>query len=128
MTGFDLGESADDADPETDEQSEQAETSAEQTGQSEQASESSSSGQAVDPREEPAFPFSDDLRESWYVRGDVLDEFEDAVDFNTKRELREHGVRNETGREVQDAAIQVAANHPEEVAEIILEQRGVTND
>jgi len=52
-------------------------------------------------------------------------EFGDAVDSEAKPFLREHGVRNETGREIQDAAIQVAKNNPEELAKVILEDRGV---
>ncbi|MFC7079527.1 hypothetical protein [Halorussus caseinilyticus] len=54
-----------------------------------------------------------------------MTEFEDAVDFEAKPLLREHGVRNETGREIQDAAIQVAKNNPEELAKVILQDRGI---
>jgi hypothetical protein len=54
-----------------------------------------------------------------------MTEFGDAVDSEAKPFLREHGVRNETGREIQDAAIQVAKNNPEELAKVIPEDRGV---
>ncbi|WP_137285563.1 hypothetical protein [Halorussus salinisoli] len=57
-----------------------------------------------------------------------MTEFEDAVDFEAKPLLREHGVRNETGHEIQDAAIQVATNNPEELARAILDDRGVDID
>lgn len=124
--GFDLGPSADDADPETNDDPEES-NAAEQTETSVDEDESGHD-QEDDPRETPAFPFSDDLRESWYVRDETMTEFEDAVDFETKQRLRENGVRNETGREIQDAAIQVATNHSEEIAEVILDERGVDQE
>ncbi|MFC4451333.1 hypothetical protein [Halorussus aquaticus] len=79
----------------------------------------------TDTRVEPAFPSSDDLRENLYVRDETVTEFEDAVDFEAKPFLREHGVPNETGREIQDATIQVAKSNLEELAKVSLEGRGV---
>ncbi|WP_137285812.1 hypothetical protein [Halorussus salinisoli] len=125
MTGFDLGESATDDDPET----ESDETGAiSETNDVPDQDEPSRDEKETDPREEPGFPFTDGLRESWYVRDETMTEFEDAVDFEAKPLLREHGVRNETGREIQDAAIQVATNNPEELARAILDVRGVDID
>jgi len=132
MTGFDLGEAATDDDTELDETGVSTDTDG--TSKRDDRRQDETQGQEnvetaekkeADPRVEPAFPFSDDLRESWYVRDETVTEFEDAVDFEAKPFLREHGVRNETGREIQDAAIQVAKNNPEELAKVILEDRGV---
>lgn len=117
MTSFDLGDSAED--------DETVSSETKSAVEQDTARNQDEHDEETDPREEPAFPFSDDLRESWYVRDETLTAFKDAVDIDTVRKLREHRVRNETGRELQDAAIRVAANHPEEVAEIILDERGV---
>ncbi|WP_435182139.1 hypothetical protein [Halorussus sp. AFM4] len=131
MTGFDLGESATDDEPESDGDEEMTgtdETREGDAGSHNEEENNETEKEEADPRVEPAFPFSDDLRESWYVRDEIVTEFEDAVDFEAKPFLREHGVRNETGREIQDAAIQVAKNNPEELARVILEDRGVDID
>ena len=130
MTGFDLGESATDDETEPDKTDAIADTdgtSEQDTNRQDEkkADDKTEEEEETDPRVEPAFPFSDDLRESWYVRDEIVTEFEDAVDFEAKPLLREHGVRNETGREIQDAAIQVARNNPEELAKVILKDRGV---
>ena len=133
MTGFDLGESAtDESEPdETDVTADMDGTSERDNNRQddkkadEEQVDDKTEEEETDPRVEPAFPFSDDLRESWYVRDAIVTEFEDAVDFEAKPFLREHGVRNETGREIQDAAIQVAKNNPEELAKVILKDRGV---
>lgn len=129
MTGFDLGESATDDEPESDGDGEMTDETLERDAGSHDEEEiNETEKEEADPRVEPTFPFSDDLRESWYVRDEIVTEFEDAVDFEAKPFLREHGVRNETGREIQDAAIQVAKNNPEELARVILEDRGVDID
>lgn len=131
MTGFDLGESATDNEPDPDETDATTDTDGpidrDDRRQDEEKEEENDKTveEETDPYEEPAFPFSEDLRESWYVRDETVTEFQDAVDFEAKPFLRKHGVRNETGREIQDAAIQVAKNNPEELAKIILEDRGV---
>lgn len=123
MTGFDLGESA--TDEETDADTDPDDTPERDVGSRRDKENNEANEEESDPRVEPAFPFSDDLRESWYVRDETVTEFQDAVDFEAKPVLREHGVRNETGREIQDAAIKVAKNNPEELAKVILADRGV---
>lgn len=71
----------------------------------------------------PAFEFDNDMQQSIYIRDEVWDAFVDTVDFEVKRELREDGVREITGREIQDAALRVATKHPEEIADEFLELR-----
>jgi len=71
----------------------------------------------------PAFEFSNDMQQSIYIRDEVWDAFVDTVDFEVKRELRNEDVREVTGREIQDAALRVATEHPEEIVEKFLELR-----
>ena len=65
---------------------------------------------------EPAFEYEDVRQSPLYAREETWDEFEDAVDLDVVRALREAGVRGESKREIHDAALQVAAERPQEVA------------
>lgn len=71
----------------------------------------------------PAFEFEDTTAKSVYVRSETLSVMDDA-EFEVESLLRrEHDVRDVTGREFHDALVRVAADHPEEVAEVILSAR-----
>lgn len=71
----------------------------------------------------PAFEFEDTTAKSVYVRSETLSVMDDA-EFEVESLLRrEHDVRDVTGREFHDALVRVAADHPEEVAEVIVSAR-----
>lgn len=90
----------------------------------------SSETSAVEPsttesqgRTEPAFPFDDAVQAQIYPRQSTHDEFTDFLDIEVKRLLRERDIRNEEGPELHEAVLQVAMEHPEEIAEKVEEQR-----
>ncbi|MDS0300460.1 hypothetical protein NDI76_17060 [Halogeometricum sp. S1BR25-6] len=71
----------------------------------------------------PAFEFEDTTAKSVYVRSETLSVMDDA-EFEVESLLRrDHDVRDVTGREFHDALVRVAADHPEEVAEVIVGTR-----
>lgn len=71
----------------------------------------------------PAFEFDATTAKSIYVRPDTLEALEDA-EFEVEMLLRrEHDIRDVTGREFHDAAVQVVAEHAEEVVEQVLDER-----
>ncbi|MFW5934671.1 MAG: hypothetical protein ACOCQL_02345 [Halolamina sp.] len=72
---------------------------------------------------EPAFPFEESVQAQIYPRQTTHEAFEDFLDMDVKRHLRDREIRNETGRELHEAVLQVAMNHPEEIAEALEEQR-----
>lgn len=72
---------------------------------------------------EPAFPFDDAVQAQIYPRQSTHDEFTDFLDIEVKRLLRERDIRNEEGRELHEAVLQVAMEHPGEIAEKVAEQR-----
>lgn len=72
----------------------------------------------------PAFEFDQTTAKSIYVRPETLELLEDT-EFEVEMLLRRnHGVRDPTGREFHDAAVQVLAEHAEEVVERVLDARG----
>lgn len=87
---------------------------------------SESGGEDADGDDEsggPAFEFDATTAKSIYVRPETLETLEDA-EFEVEMLLRrEHGIRDVTGREFHDAAVQVLAEHADEVVERILEER-----
>ncbi|WP_458190305.1 hypothetical protein [Haladaptatus sp. NG-WS-4] len=95
---------------------------------SSESHESQTAEESKDPRKTPAFGFSPDLRRSIYVREESWQEFEDARDLEMTRELRDAGVRNHESREVHDAMVRLAAGNPEEMAQLILDARGVDEE
>lgn len=78
-----------------------------------------------DPRLEPSFPFDDALQRPLYARSESWDDFEDVCDFEVKRLLRDDGVKNVEGRELHDAALRIAADNPELLADEIRRARGL---
>ena len=77
---------------------------------------------------EPAFPYRNEMHCALYVKPDIWDEYERTVRFEIERTLHQHGVSDPTGRELGTAAIETVLNHPEEVAEYVLEHRGLSID
>lgn len=73
--------------------------------------------------DEPGFPFSEASQEQVYPRTSTWDELQDVLDFEVKRELRDRGVKDVTGRELHDALLQVAMAHQDELVETIVEER-----
>lgn len=73
--------------------------------------------------ETPAFEYGDVKQAPMYARPEAWTALEDALDLDVVRTLREAGVRNEEKRELHDAVLRVAANHPDEIAEAVQEAR-----
>lgn len=71
----------------------------------------------------PPFEYSEVRQRPLYARGEMWDEFEDAVGISVIPELRKEGVRDEEKREIHDAVLTLAVEDPERVVEIILERR-----
>ncbi|WP_353633874.1 hypothetical protein ABSL23_11925 [Halobacterium sp. NMX12-1] len=73
--------------------------------------------------DEPAFEYDDVKQAPLYARPEAWAALEDALDLDVVRTLREAGVRNEEKRELHDAVLRVAADHPDEIAEAVQEAR-----
>jgi len=73
--------------------------------------------------DQPAFPFDDVRQQAFYARPATWNEFEDALDLDVRRALRDRGVRDESKRELHDAVLQVAIEHSAEVATLVEEMR-----
>ena len=78
---------------------------------------------AVDDRNEPAFSFDKSVQAQIYPRKSTHEKFEDFLDIEVKRHLRDRDIRNETGRELHEAVLKVAIQHPEEIAEQLETER-----
>jgi len=74
----------------------------------------------------PAFPYDEVKQRPLYAREEAWNAFEDALELEVERTLREYDVRDATGRELHDAALRVAAEHPEAIANQLLELRGIS--
>ncbi|MFB6270902.1 MAG: hypothetical protein ABEH83_13230 [Halobacterium sp.] len=64
----------------------------------------------------PAFEYGEVKQSPLYARPAAWNALEDALDLEVVRALREAGIRNEEKRELHDAVLRVAAEHPEEIA------------
>ncbi|MDQ2074426.1 hypothetical protein RBH20_17950 [Haloarcula sp. H-GB4] len=82
--------------------------------QSEQSTDNSD-----DWKRRPAFPYDDASQEAIYPRSDTWDEFEDMLDFEVKRELRDAGLRDIPKREYHEALLKLAMEHPQRLAELV---------
>lgn len=72
----------------------------------------------------PAFSFEMTAQTSIYPRSETADDTLDDVEFEVEGILRrDHDIRDLAGRELHDAMIRLAADHPDEVAELIVELR-----
>ena len=93
-----------------------SESSTDQDGTSDETSEDTTS-------ETPAFEYGDVKQAPMYARPEAWTALEDTLDLDVVRTLREAGVRNEEKRELHDAVLRVAADHPDEIAEAVQEAR-----
>jgi hypothetical protein len=73
--------------------------------------------------DDPAFPFDETKQSPVYARPAAWNALDDALDLDVQRRLREAGVRDVPKRELHDAALRVAAAHPEEVFAAVVEAR-----
>lgn len=73
----------------------------------------------------PAFPFDDAKQDSLYARKEAWQQFEDTLDFEVKRTLRERGHEDIGKRELHDAALRILSNHAEEIADELERQRSI---
>ncbi|MGB9955425.1 hypothetical protein ACOZ4B_03375 [Haloferax prahovense] len=120
------GESAADPEPEPEPASEDAGT--DDAVESEEGTEPEPV-EEVDPRERPAFEFDETVHKALYVLEAVADEFDDIITYDVERDLtRDHGLKGVTKSELHNAALDVATEHPEEIVERVLEQRGVDEE
>ncbi|WP_254538352.1 hypothetical protein [Halomarina litorea] len=83
---------------------------------------------APDPQSTPAFEAGNHLNHSVYVRDETWQAFEDTYDIDLVPTLRRAGVDGLSKREFHDAALRLAREEPERVAELLLEERGLDPD
>jgi len=74
---------------------------------------------------DPAFGFEAAKQRPLYARQEAWDAFEDALAIEVEATLRGNDVRDAPKRELHDAALRVLADHADEVAERVLDARGV---
>lgn len=81
------------------------------------------SDDTTEKEEDAAFPFDATEQKSVYALPETFEDLDDA-EFDVQVKLRkDHDVRDVKRREFFDAALQVAAEHPDEVAKRILQGR-----
>ncbi|EMA10010.1 MULTISPECIES: hypothetical protein [Haloarcula] len=88
-----------------------------------QQSEPSTENDGNDWKRRPAFPYDDASQEAIYPRSDTWDEFEDILDFEVKRELRDAGLRDIPKREYHEALLKLAMENPDRLAELVIDGR-----
>ncbi|EMA06937.1 hypothetical protein [Haloferax denitrificans] len=71
----------------------------------------------------PGFPFSESVQAQIYPRRTTHDEFEDFIQFDVKQALREYGIRNDEKREIHEAILQFVMEHPDAIADKVVELR-----
>ncbi|WP_424005773.1 hypothetical protein ACOZ4I_20175 (plasmid) [Haloarcula salina] len=74
-------------------------------------------------RDRPAFSFDQSKQEAIYAREETIEAFEDALDFEVKRALRDEGVRDVPKRELHDALLRLGTEQPDRLADLVLEAR-----
>jgi len=103
-------------------------TTSDSSGATETDESDVSAGDVDSPSDEPPFAFDEAKQRPLYARPSAWDAFEDALVLEVERLLREHDVRNAEKRELHDAALRVAARHPEEIADELLAGRGLDRE
>jgi len=76
-----------------------------------------------EPLTDPAFAFDETKQDALYARPDAWEVFDDLLDLDLERELRDRGIRDVSKREKHDAVLRVVTNHAEEVADQIEAER-----
>lgn len=115
---------AESGDPEQRGEPDQPNSAATSSTEREDSSRETGGGEASDQSSEtvsdgPAFEYGEVKQSPLYARPEAWNALEDALDLRVVRALREAGVRNEEKRELHDAVLRVAAEHPEEIAEAV---------
>lgn len=105
------------------EESEQLESEAQEAQETKGAQEE----EEEKPGGDPPFPFSESKQNPLYPHEDRWTEWED-IKYEIEGILRKHGVRKVHGREFDDALLRFGIDNPEQLAEIILEARGVDTE
>jgi hypothetical protein len=75
------------------------------------------------PLTEPAFEVSETEQDALYARPATWDIFDDMLDLDLERELRERDIRDVPQSEKYDAVLRFAAEHPEAIADLIEAER-----
>lgn len=78
-------------------------------------------------RETPASPYSESFQRGLHPRKSSWDAYDNAM-FYAEAELRKHDVKNIEKREFDDAALRLAEEEPERLAELVMEARGLNLD
>jgi len=121
--GFDdLEDAAAEQDAEDDETETQTKSMPEAT-QTDRRPEAQSTDTSDDWKQHPAFPYDDASQEAIYPRSETWDDFEDTLDFEVKRQLRDAGLRDIPKREYHEALLELAMENPERLAELVKEGR-----
>lgn len=97
----------------------------ETTTESDHAAQSTTESNRTDSkhRDRPAFPFDESKQDAIYAREETIEAFEDTLDFEVKRALRDEGLRDVPKRELHDALLRLATEQPDRLAELVLEAR-----
>lgn len=122
--GFDDLEDAA-AEQDADEQDDATETDSKsmpETSQTDRQREAQSSD-TDDWKRRPAFPYDDASQEAIYPRSETWDEFEDTLDFEVMRNLRDAGLRDIPKREYHEALLKLAMERPKRLAELVKDGR-----
>lgn len=77
----------------------------------------------TDSLDQPAFSFDESKQDAIYATEKTLNEFEDTLDFEVKRILRDDGIRDVPKREYHEALLQLAIEEPNRLAELVKENR-----
>jgi len=85
--------------------------------------EAQSTATTDDWKQHPAFPYDDASQVAIYPRSETWDDFEDTLDFEVKRELRDTGLRDIPKREYHEALLKLAMEQPERLAELVKDGR-----
>lgn len=72
---------------------------------------------------ETAFNYDEAKQSPIYARPSTWDTYDDALELDVERSLRDENVRNASKRELHDATLRLAAENPDLVAEKLLEAR-----
>ena len=91
--------------------------------QTETMTETESETTTASNTDQPAFPYDDATQKAIYPTSDTWAAFEDTLDFEVKRELRDSGIRNIPKREYHEALLQLANENPERLAELVKQNR-----
>ncbi|GGN21052.1 hypothetical protein [Halarchaeum nitratireducens] len=100
------------------------EEASESTGDADTTATDDAVAPTVDPADSgPAFEFDAVRQKAVYPRPDSWDAREAALDFEVKRKLRDHGVKDVTGRELDDAIARTIPDVTDLIVENVLEAR-----